>query len=42
MKKVRWHITYDANEKEFDHTTYHCKADDVWVTTEIPKGETVA
>lgn len=39
MKKVRWHITYnfDQNNKEYDHTTYQCIADDVWVTTEVPK-----
>lgn len=42
MKKVRWHISYDASEKEFDHTTYECKADDVWVNTEIPKSDSDA
>ncbi len=41
MEKVRWHISYNANEndKEYDHTTYQCKTDDVWVTTEIPKDD---
>jgi len=41
MKKVRWHISYnpDENNKEYDHTTYQCTADDVWVTTEIPNGK---
>jgi hypothetical protein len=39
MKTIRWHISYNFNEndKEYDHTTYHCKTDDVWVITEIPK-----
>lgn len=39
MKKVRWHITYnpDQKDKEYDHTTYQYVIDDVWVTTEIPK-----
>jgi len=37
MKKVRWHISQGVNEKEYDHTTYKCTTDDVWVTTEIPK-----
>jgi hypothetical protein len=36
MKKVRWRVTYDADDKEFDNSTYHCKDDDVWLTTEIP------
>jgi len=38
MKKVRWHISYNPNEnnKEYDHTTYQCFDDDVWITTEIP------
>jgi hypothetical protein len=41
MKKVRWHISYNPSEdnKEYDHTTYQCKTDDVWVTTEIPKAD---
>lgn len=42
MKIVRWHISYDADEKEFDHTTYLCKTDNVWVTTEIPKNDQVS
>lgn len=39
MKKVRQHTTYnfDENDKEYDHLTYNCVNDDVWVTTEIPK-----
>lgn len=38
MKKVRWQISYNPSEnnKEYDHTTYQCAKDDVWVTTEIP------
>lgn len=42
MKKVRWDISYnrpDAKNKEYDRTLYQCLADDVWVTTEIPKTE---
>ncbi len=41
MKKIRWHISYNTNEnyKEYDHTTYQCSGDDVWVTTEIPKSD---
>jgi hypothetical protein len=39
MKKVSWHISHnpDKNNKEYDYTMYQCAADDVWVTTEIPK-----
>jgi hypothetical protein len=41
MKKVRWDISYNPNEgnKEFDRTVYQCAADDVWLTTEIPKAK---
>lgn len=40
MQKVRWEITSNSKAgedfKEYDHTTYECKEDDVWVNTEIP------
>lgn len=38
MVKREWRITHGGPEdKEYDHTLYLCKADDIWVTTEIPK-----
>lgn len=40
MHKIRWEITNNfkmADEfAEYDKVTYHCKADDAWVATEIP------
>jgi len=40
MRKVRWEITNNfkvgKDFKEYDKYTYECKADDVWVTTEVP------
>ena len=40
MRKVRWEITNNfkvgIDFKEYDKVTYECKADDIWVTTEIP------
>jgi len=40
MKKVRWHITSNGKKddeyREYDKTTYQCKADDAWVDTELP------
>lgn len=41
MKKVRWDISYnpDDDNKSYDRTVYQCLADDVWVTTEIPKDD---
>lgn len=40
MRKVRWEITNNFRTgkdfTEYDKLTYECKADDVWVSTEIP------
>ena len=40
MKKVGWEISNNfkmADQyQEYDKTTYECKDDDVWVSTEIP------
>lgn len=39
MKKAGKDISYNPreNNKKYDRTVYHCKTDDVWVVTEIPK-----
>jgi hypothetical protein len=29
----------EGEAKEYTHTTYQCKTDDIWVTTEIPKSQ---
>lgn len=29
--------TYDRNRKEYQHTGYRCRQDDVWGMVEIPK-----
>jgi hypothetical protein len=41
MEKSRKDISYNFNEnnKEYDRIVYHCKMDDVWVVTEIPKDD---
>ena len=40
MKKVRWEISNNFKMadlyKEYDKTTYECKTDDIWLTTETP------
>jgi len=40
MRKVRWEITNNFRSgkdfREYDKVTYECKADDVWLSTEIP------
>jgi hypothetical protein len=40
MKKVRWEITNNGilgkDYKEYGKSTYNCKEDDVWGTTEKP------
>ncbi len=40
MRRVRWEISNNfkmADQyKEYDKTTYECKNDDIWVTTEVP------
>lgn len=45
MRKVRWAITNNFKTGkefiEYDSTTYHCRDDDIWVTTEIPLAENV-
>lgn len=32
-------VSYNPNEddKVYDRTVYHCVADDIWITTEVPK-----
>lgn len=39
MKHVHADVTHNPNEnnKEYDRVVYACEADDVWITTEIPK-----
>ena len=40
MRKVCWEITNNfklgPGFKEYDQNTYECRADDVWLHTEIP------
>lgn len=39
MKSVRKDISNDPKtKKEYDRTMLVCKADDAWVTLEVPKG----
>ncbi len=38
MKLGRHYETRDdRNDKKYDHKTYWCEEDDVWITVEIPK-----
>lgn len=38
MKVVRQDVSSNPdNEKQYDRVVYVCEADDIWVTTEIPK-----
>ena len=40
MRKVRWEITnnFKVGSKfaEYDKVTFHCEAEDVWLSTEVP------
>ena len=40
MRKVRWEITNNfkvgSEFVEYDKVTYHCEAEDIWLSTEIP------
>lgn len=35
VREIR--TTYDKNRKEFQHTGYRCRKDNVWSMIEIPK-----
>lgn len=40
MTMISQDVSYnrpDAENTEYDRTTYHCIHDDVWVITEVPK-----
>lgn len=34
------HFTYRDDEKEYNHGTYQCVEDDIWITIEVPMDTT--